>query len=236
MSRNAEVAGLLEEFADLLEARDVEYKPRTYRRAAENIRGHPAAIEHLAADGESGVKELDGVGDAIASKVVEYVETGGVEELDDLRDELPVDMAALTSVEGVGPKTVGTLYEAFGITDLDELETAAEAGEIQEVSGFGAKTEQNILDNIPFARESQQRERLGEARPVADAVTDYLADSDAVDRVDVAGSIRRWKDTIGDVDVLVASENSDAVVDAFTDWDNADDGIEAGTPLSLIPL
>ncbi len=229
MSYNDEVARLLFEFADRLEARGVEYKPSAYRRAAENVAEYPEPVEQLAATGQDAVAEIDRVGDAIASKIVEYVETGAISELDELRESMPVEMAALTSVEGVGPKTVGTLYEALGITDLDELEAAAEAGEIQAVSGFGAKTEQNILENIPFARESQQRERLGEARPVADAVTDYLADSDAVDRVDVAGSIRRWKDTIGDVDVLVASEDSDAVVDAFTDWDNADDVIEAGT-------
>ena len=229
MSYNDEVARLLFEFADRLEARGVEYKPSAYRRAAENVAEYPEPVEQLAATGQDAVAEIDRVGDAIASKIVEYVETGAISELDELRESMPVEMAALTSVEGVGPKTVGTLYEALGITDLDELEAAAEAGEIQDVSGFGAKTEQNILENIPFARESQHRERLGEARPVADAVTDYLDDSDAVDRVDVAGSIRRWKDTIGDVDVLVASEDSDAVVDAFTDWDNADDVIEAGT-------
>ena len=229
MSYNDEVARLLFEFADRLEARGVEYKPSAYRRAAENVAEYPEPVEQLAATGQDAVAEIDRVGDAIASKIVEYVETGAISELDELRESMPVEMAALTSVEGVGPKTVGTLYEALGITDLDELEAAAEAGEIQDVSGFGAKTEQNILDNIPFARESQHRERLGEARPVADAVTDYLDDSDAVDRVDVAGSIRRWKDTIGDVDVLVASEDSDAVVDAFTDWERADDVIEAGT-------
>ncbi|AQL41883.1 DNA polymerase/3'-5' exonuclease PolX [Halorientalis sp. IM1011] len=228
MSRNAEVASLLEEFADLLEAKDVEYKPRAYRRAAENIRGHPAAIEHLAADGEDGVKEIEGVGDAIASKVVEYVETGGIEELDELRNDLPVDMAALTSVEGVGPKTVGTLYDALGITTLDELEDAAENGEIQEISGFGEKTELNILDGVAFAREAHERELLGEARPYGDRVRDFLSGVDAVESVELAGSIRRWRPTIGDVDVLVGSDDADAVISAFTDWDAAETVIEAG--------
>ena len=228
MSRNAEVASLLEEFADLLEAQDVEYKPRAYRRAAENIRGHPAAIEHLAADGEDGVKAIDGVGDAIASKVVEYFETGGIEELDDRRNELPVDMAALTSVEGVGPKTVGTLYETLGITTLDELETAAENGEIREISGFGAKTEQNILAGVAFAREAHERELLGEARPYGDRVREFLTGVDAAAEVELAGSIRRWRPTIGDVDVLVGSDDAAAVIDAFADWDAADTVIEAG--------
>ena len=229
MRSNDEVARLLVEFADRLEATGVEYKPNAYRRAAENIADHPEPIDQLAATGEDAVAEIDRVGDAIASKVVEYVETGSIDELEDLRESLPVEMAALTSVEGVGPKTVGTLYEALGITTLDELEAAAEAGEIQEVTGFGAKTEQNILDNIPFARQSQQRERLGAARPVADDLCAYLDTLDVVGRVDVAGSIRRWKDTIGDVDVLVASDDGEAVVEGFTDWDDADDVIEAGS-------
>ncbi|TKX73735.1 DNA polymerase/3'-5' exonuclease PolX [Halorubrum sp. GN11_10-6_MGM] len=229
MSRNDEVATRLEEFADLLEATGVEYKPTAYRRAAENVRDHPEPIEGLAADGEESVAEIDRVGDAIAAKIVEYVETGEIEELDELRAELPVDMAGLTAVEGVGPKTVGSLYDALGVSDLDELEAAAEAGEIQEVSGFGAKTEQNILDNVSFARESRERTRLGDARPLADDALAYLADRDAVESVEVCGSIRRWKPTIGDVDLLVASEAREPIVEAFTDWEEADATIEAGT-------
>ncbi|VTT87378.1 DNA polymerase X family [Halorubrum sp. DM2] len=229
MSRNDEVATRLEEFADLLEATGVEYKPTAYRRAAENVRDHPAPIEGLAAEGEDAVAEIDRVGDAIAAKIVEYVETGAIEELTDLREELPVDMAGLTAVEGVGPKTVGTLYDALGISDLDELEAAAEAGEIREVSGFGAKTEQNILDNVPFARESRERTRLGDARPLADDALAHLAHRDDVAAAEVCGSIRRWKPTIGDVDLLVASDERDPIVEAFTDWPAADATIEAGT-------
>lgn len=226
--RNAEVASLLAEFADLLEARDVSYKPNAYRRAAENVRDHPRAIEDMAAEGEDAVAEIDQVGDAIASKVVEYFETGEIEELEELRAELPVDMAALTRVEGVGPKTVAALYEELGITTLDELQAAAEEGRIREVKGFGPKTEENILENVAFAKQAGERQRIGHARPLADDVLAFLRDVDAVDQVEVAGSIRRWKDTIGDVDVLVASDEGEAVVGAFTDWPGADDIIEAG--------
>ncbi|MHB9288284.1 DNA polymerase/3'-5' exonuclease PolX [Halobacteriales archaeon Cl-PHB] len=229
MSRNQEVAALLEEFADLLEAQDVDYKPRAYRDAAESVRGHHQPIEDLAAEGQDAVEELDNVGDAISSKIVEYFETGEIEELAELRQELPVDIRELTSVEGVGPKTVGSLYEALDIQTLDDLEAAAEAGEIQEVTGFGAKTEQNILDNIEFAREAHERQLLGEALPRGEDVRDYLRDVPAVEEAKLAGSIRRWQPTIGDVDVLVASDDQEAVVDAFTDWPQADVVIEAGT-------
>ena len=228
MSRNDEIATLLEEFADLLDAEGVEYKPRAYRRAAENIRDHPGDIEGLAAEGEASVGEIDRVGDAISSKVVEYFETGEIEELGELREALPVDMRALTAVEGVGPKTVGSLYEALGITTLDELEAAAEAGEIREINGFGAKTEQNILDNVEFAREAHARTLLGTAHPYGVRAKRYVADVDAVETCALGGSLRRWRPTIGDVDVLVGSHESEAVVDAFTDWPEVESVIEAG--------
>ena len=156
------------------------------------------------------------------------MQTGTVEELEDLREPLPVEMEALTSVEGVGPKTVGSLYEALDIRDLDDLEAAAEAGEIQEVKGFGPKTEQNILEGIDFARESHDRQLLGEAVPLGESVRAYLADQSAVDSVELAGSLRRWKPTIGDVDVLVGSDDGEAAVGVFTDWPEADSVIESG--------
>ncbi|MFB6129013.1 MAG: DNA polymerase/3'-5' exonuclease PolX [Halorhabdus sp.] len=228
MTSNAELADRLEEFADLLEAKDVEYKPRAYRRAAENVAEYPGDVAELAVDGVDAVQQIDRVGEAIASKIVEYVESGEIEELEELRADIPVEMDALTSVEGVGPKTVGTLYAELGVETLDDLEAAAEAGEIQDVSGFGAKTEQNILEGIDFAREAHERQLLGEARPRGERVREYLRGVDAVERCELAGSLRRWKPTIGDVDALVASTDGPAVVAAFTDWDGADRVIEAG--------
>ncbi|WP_135819849.1 DNA polymerase/3'-5' exonuclease PolX [Halostella litorea] len=225
---NDEVADRFEEMADLLAAKGVEYKPRAYRRAAENIREYPRPIDERATQGADAVQAIDGVGEALADKVVEYAETGKIAELAELRAELPVEMDALTRVEGVGPKTVGDLYAALGIRTLDDLERAAREGEIREVKGFGAKTEENILDNVDFARQATKRQRIGEARPLADAALALLDGVDVVERAEVAGSLRRWRETIGDVDVLAASDDAGAVVDAFTDWDRADETIEAG--------
>jgi DNA polymerase (family 10) len=223
-----ELAARLEEMADRLEATGVEYKPNAYRRAAESVREQPRSVAELAREDPEALEDLPDVGEAIASKLAEYVDTGAIEELEELREELPVEMSELTAVEGVGPKTVGSLYEALGVADLDDLEAAAEAGEIREVSGFGAKTEQNILEAVAFARAAGDRMLLGEARPVADDALATLRTADVVERADVAGSIRRWKDTIGDVDVLVGSEDGPAVVETFTGWDAVDDVIEAG--------
>ena len=229
MTTNAELAARFEEFADLLEADDVEYKPRAYRRAAENVLAHPVPIAEAVRSGdEDAIHEIEGVGDAIAAKIVEYVETGAIEELEELREALPVDIADLTRVEGVGPKTVGTLYRELDVRTLDDLEAAAEEGTIREVSGFGPKTEQNILENIEFARTVGQRHLLGVARPLADDVLAFLEGTPAVDRCAVAGSIRRWRETIGDVDVLAATVEPETVVDALGDWDSVDDVIESG--------
>ena len=230
MSENDAVATLLEEMADRLEARDVDYKPNAYRRAADNIRGHTVAVERLHEEGgEDAIAEIDDVGDAIAAKTAEYLETGTIGELEDLREELPVEMDALTAVEGVGPKTVASLYDALGVETLDDLEAAAEAGEIREINGFGKKTEANISENIPFAREARKRSLLGEARPLADRVVDFLDGRAEVKAVETAGSIRRWRPTIGDVDVLVGSDDGSAVIDAFERWEGTDSVIEAGT-------
>jgi DNA polymerase (family 10) len=230
VSRNDEVATLLEEMADHLEARDVDYKPNVYRRAADSIRAHAVDVARLhEEDGEDALAEIDDVGDAIASKTAEYLGTGTIEELEELREEMPVDMDALTAVEGVGPKTVASLYEALGVETLDDLEAAAEAGEIRDVEGFGPTTEENIAESVPFARESRERSLLGEARPVADRVVAFLESVEAVESVETAGSIRRWRPTIGDVDVLAASDDDEAVVDAFEGWEGADDVVEAGT-------
>jgi DNA polymerase (family 10) len=228
VTRNGEVAALFEEFADRLDAMDVRYKPQAYRRAAENIQAHATDIQALAEEGQDAVGEIPGVGDAISAKVIEYFETGAIAELETLRDELPVDIDELTAVEGVGPKTVGDLYEALGVTQLDELEAAARADEIQTLKGYGAKTEQNILDAIPFARESRERELLGDARPVADRLLEYIGEHKAVERVDTAGSLRRWRPTVGDLDILVGSTESESVINAFAEWNEAESVIEAG--------
>ncbi|QLC33829.1 DNA polymerase/3'-5' exonuclease PolX [Halarchaeum sp. CBA1220] len=228
MSQNAEVASVLEEYADLLEAQGDDYRPNVYRRAASNVRDYPEDIAALADEGAEAVREIDGVGEGIAEHVVDYLETGTFEELEDARAALPVEMAELTSVEGVGPKTVRKLYDALGVETLDDLESAAESGEIREVKGFGAKTEANILDHVAFARRAQERELLGDTRPLADDIVDYLADADGVARVEAAGSVRRWRETNGDVDVLVASDAGDAVGDSLAAWERTEETIETG--------
>jgi DNA polymerase (family 10) len=231
---NGEVADRFELMADLLEANDIEFKPRAYRRAAESVRGHPRSVADVAREDPDRLEAIEGVGSSIADKIVEYVRTGEIAELNHLREQLPVEMDALTRVQGVGPKTVATLYEALGVRTLDDLERAAENGEIRSVSGFGPKSEQNILDGVAFARSAGERQLLGRARPVADDLLAWLRGVDPVEQCEVAGSIRRWRATVGDVDVLVGSDRPGEAVSAFTDADRVEEVIEAGTSKAAI--
>ncbi|MDZ7689308.1 MAG: DNA polymerase/3'-5' exonuclease PolX [Halobacteriales archaeon] len=211
-AENDEIAAMLEEFADRLEAKSVEYKPRAYRNAAESVReASPGELD--------APKTIPDVGDAIASKIEEYRETGHVEELEELREEMPVEMVELTRVEGIGPKTVGKLYDALGITNLDELEEAARKGRIQNVEGFGEKTEQNILEGIEFARQSAERSLLGDSLPKARELVARVEETEGVVRAVAGGSIRRRKETIGDIDIVVVSEDREATADAVTGWE-----------------
>lgn len=228
MRRNEEVAQRLEEMADLLEAQDVEFKPRAYRRAAERIRDLGQPVEVLADAGEEALTDVEDVGGAIAAKIIEYLDTDQIEELEELKEELPVDMEALQRVEGLGPKRIGALYDALEITTLEELEAAAEAGHIQEVEGFGAKTESNILERIPFAKEAAKRHLLVYGVEVAEEILAELEADSAVKRCSVAGSIRRWLPTVGDVDLLVATEDPTAVRETIEASENVATILEAG--------
>ncbi|MFB6110970.1 MAG: DNA polymerase/3'-5' exonuclease PolX [Halobacteriaceae archaeon] len=232
MTRNGAFADALLELADRLEARDVDFKPQMYRTAAANIRDHPESLDGLVASGR--ITAIDGVGESIAEKAATFLDRGTFDALERERERLPVDMPALTAVEGLGPKRVKALHDALGIRDLDDLEAAAEAGDIATVSGFGEKTQQNVLDRIEFARQTRKRELLGEARPVAEALLDSLEAVSGVEACETAGSLRRWKETVGDVDLLAATDEPEGAIETFTRLDRVDDVIEAGTTKASI--
>ncbi|MGC9444176.1 MAG: DNA polymerase/3'-5' exonuclease PolX [Candidatus Methanospirareceae archaeon] len=230
--KNRVVADILYEIADLLEMQEVEFKPRAFRRAAQNIESQGEDIEELYQEDRLG--DIPGVGESIANIIAEYLETGAVERLEKLRKQRPMDIKSLSAVEGLGPKRITKLYQELGITNLDELETAAKKGHIREIKGFGEKTEQNILENIAFARKSQQRFLLGYVLPEAEEILALLEDH--TDRVDVAGSLRRKKETIGDIDILAVAAQPAAVMDFFTELDRVEKVLAKGDTKSSVRL
>ncbi|MFB6092619.1 MAG: helix-hairpin-helix domain-containing protein [Haloquadratum sp.] len=230
--KNQEIAHLLREIADFLEIRDVEYKPRAYRTAARSIESLSEDVEGVYERGE--LEEIEGVGESIGEKIAEYLETGELEYYEELKSDLPVDIEALTSVEGVGPKTAKELYRELGIQTLDELESAAEAGEIADLEGFGEKSQQNILDHIERAKESEARMLLGRAFPIAADVETRLRDDDAFDRVDVVGSFRRRRPTVGDIDVLATAPDPEQAMEVFCGHDDVKEVLSRGETKSSV--
>ena len=212
--KNREIADILYEIADLLEIKGVQFKPRAYRRAAQTIETLPEDVKAIYERGE--LQEIPGIGFGIASKIQEIMETGSLEYLEELREELPTGLRELMEIEGIGPKTALKMHKNLKISNIDELESAAKNGRIRVLEGFGEKIERNILQSIETYRNTQERFLLGYILPIAKEIEEKSKNLEAVTRISLAGSIRRRKETIGDVDILVTSQQPLKVMNFFT--------------------
>ncbi len=229
-----EVAAILSEVADLLEIKGVRFKPHAYRRAAQAIETLTEDIVTVAREGR--LDEIPGVGKSIAGKVQEIVETGSLGYLASLREEIPEGVRDLTRIEGIGPKRALTLSRELGIRNLDDLEAAAKAGLIRDLPGFGQKTEQNILASIQMSRMAGKRHLLGSVLPVAREIEQRLASLSSVGQVSLAGSIRRRKETIGDLDILATSMRPEEVMEAFSSLPGVSRVLARGTTKTSVVL
>ncbi len=213
---NAEIARVMREIAVFLDMDGVPFKPRAYEKVAYAIE---AVDEPVAAiykrGGIKAVEEIPGVGKSIAEKIVELIETGRLPYYDELRKKTPVDVAALTAIEGLGPKNIKTLYQELRVRTVADLEKAALAGKIRELPHFGEKSEQKILKGIGFLKQSSGRFLLGAVLPLMMEIEARLGRLAGVQRVTIAGSIRRRKETVGDGDILVIAKKPDAIMDFF---------------------
>ncbi len=230
--RNREIAKILYEMADLLEIKGIEFKPRAYRRAAMNIESLGVDIEDLYRRGE--LEKIPGVGKSIAEKIAEYLKTGTIKKWEELKKEIPVDIESLSSIEGLGPKMIKTLYEKLGVKNIDDLERVAKQGRIRRLKGFGVKTEKKILESIEFARRKQERFILGYILPEANKIVENLRPY--VSKISLAGSIRRKKETIGDMDILAVSPNPDTAMDIFVKMESVDKVLARGITKSSVRL
>ncbi|HEC75788.1 MAG TPA: DNA polymerase/3'-5' exonuclease PolX [Thermoplasmatales archaeon] len=230
--KNQEIAKILYEIAALLEIEGVEFKPRAYRKAAQNIESLSVDIEELYR--ENKLEKIPGVGKSIAGKIKEYIETGKIKKLDELRKKIPIDIESLSNVEGLGPKMIKTLYEKLGVKNINDLEKVAREGKIKELKGFGEKIERKIIENIEIARTRKHRFLLGFVLPEAYAIIDEI--KPYVRKVDLAGSIRRRKETIGDIDILAVSNNVEKVMNVFTEMKRVEKVLAKGTTKSSVRL
>ncbi len=217
MMKNDEVARIFYDVAIYLEMKDENlFKIRAYEKAALTVESLPDDIEHLYKKGGlDALQELPGIGKAIAEKIEELITTGRLKFYEELKKEIPVDLDSLRRIEGMGPKKILVLYKKLGVKNIEDLEKAAKSGKIRELANFGEKSEQNILKGIDFVRRSKGRYLIGDVIHLVAEIEKRLRELSVVKRATVAGSFRRKRETVGDIDILVTSDQPEKVMDFF---------------------
>lgn len=224
--KNRDVKRVFEEIADLLELGDGNpFRIRAYRRAAMIVEGLP---EDVAGMREEDLCRIPGIGKDLAGKIRELCDRGRIGLREELSRQFPEGILAILRVPGIGPKTARLLLDRQGIKTLDELEAAAQRGTLAELPGIREKTVRNILQGIAQLRKGTDRIPLGEALPAARRIREILLRAAPKGRVELAGSLRRWKETIGDLDLLATSRNPDAVMAAFVGMPFVKEVLERG--------
>jgi len=233
---NADVEDIFNQVADLLEIEGAnQFRVRAYRNAARTVGGLSRNAADMVEEGED-LTELSGIGEDLASKIEEIVKTGGLEQLEKIKARTPPGLAELLKVSGLGPKRMQTLREELGITSLDELEHAAKEGHIRHIHGFGEKIEAGILEDLERVREDEGRTLLMVAEQVAEPLVDYLREAEGTSQVVVAGSYRRRKETVGDLDVLVTGDDGTRAIEHFAQYEDVAEVVSKGETRSTVTL
>ncbi len=213
MSANARVSQILFKIGEVFTIKEDRFRSRAFNTAAQRIVSLTEDIRKIRDQGE--LQEIPGVGKGIAAVIEEFLDTGHSQVLEELEASLPPGIREMMRLEGIGPKTALRLQKALDIASIDDLEKAAKEERIRVLKGFGEKTEANILEAIEEIRSRQNRFLLGSVLPIIDEIKAYMAESEGVKAVEVAGSARRRSDTVGDLDVLVASLKPEIVSERF---------------------
>jgi DNA polymerase (family 10) len=230
--KNQEIGKIFNEIADMLEIKnDNPFRIRAYRRAALNVEGLTRNVEALS---DPELLKIPGVGKDLAAKIVEYISTGKIKAHEELKKEIPPIVLALESVPGLGPKTAMLLHEKLHIKSIDELAQLAEDHKLTGLPGIKTKTEENILKGIGMLKRGMERQPMGKVLPIAHDIVDQLRNSAPLTRIDIAGSLRRWKDTVKDIDILAMSDNPKEVMKAFVQLPQVKDILMHGPTKSSV--
>ena len=233
---NADIAATFEEIADRLEIQGANpFRIRAYRNAARTLGELPQEARALLEQGDD-LTRLPGIGDDLATKVNEIVTTGRCSLLDRLRKDLPPAVTELLQIPGLGPKRVKTLYHDLEVQTVEQLYRAARDGRIRNLPGFGEKTELNILQAVEAHASQTRRFKLAVAAQYADALCTFLQAIAGVDKVTVAGSFRRMRETVGDLDILVTAAAGSAVMMRFTSYDEVAEVLSSGSTRASVIL
>ena len=234
---NREIAAIFNETADLLEIQgDNPFRIRAYRNAARTVQSLPqSAAEFISEDGD--LTKYQGIGKDLAGKIKEIVETGSFEALEDLKKEVPEELGKLMNISGLGAKRVSKIYKQLKITTLEQLKKAIDSGKINEIEGFGEKTGQNILEEIGrLEQEQSQRSKLPVAEEIAEALIEYLQKAKGVKEIQIAGSFRRRKETVKDLDILVTCRQGSKIMEHFVSYEDVRKIVSKGTTRSTVLL
>lgn len=234
---NKQITLVLREMAALLEMEGVLFRPRAYEKVAEEIVGFDAELFELyRAGGRKALFKVPGVGEGIANHLEEIFKTGIFKEYQKLKRKIPVDVAGLTAVEGVGPKMVKVLWQKLKIRNLSDLEKAARSGKIAKLEGFGARSQEKILKGVEFLKKSGGRAVLGLVLPEIRQLEKTIQSLLGVEKAMVAGSIRRRRETIGDIDILAVSKKPTEVMKCFVKLPQVDHVYGTGTTKTNVRL
>jgi DNA polymerase (family 10) len=237
---NFEIAKIFYDIADLQELLDIQWKPRAFRKAAQAIEALPEAIEDIYKKGGiKALREIPGVGERIAKKIVEFIETGKISEYEKLKAKIPSGLAELISIESIGPKKAIRLWRELGVKDLNSLKKAIEQHKIAKLRGFGPKSEENIAKGIEAFERSKGRFLLGDVLPIAQLIISRLKKLPEIGHVSEAGSTRRKKETVGDLDILVTIKSPKAaekIMSVFTTMPEVARILAKGPTKSIVVL
>jgi DNA polymerase (family 10) len=244
--KNREIAEEFYEAADILEYQQVEWKPRAYRRAAQMIENLGGDIEKIyRKEGKAGLEEIPGVGESIADHIAEYLETGKIEKFENLKKKAPFGTSELMEIRGLGARKMKKLADALGIKSVADLKEAIQAHKLRDLEDFGEKTEENLAKAIEQYEKTHSRMSLGKALPLAEELISALK-SECKNRncridpskIIYTGSLRRFKETIGDIDILAEAEKEEAekLMEAFVSLPDVDQVILKGSTKSSIIL
>ena len=213
--KSSQIAKVFQDVADLLELKgENPFKIRAYQKAARSIEHLPVEVEQLVT--EDRLREIPGVGEAITKKITELVTTGHLEYYEKLKAEFPEGISSLLDIPGVGPKTAMLLSGELGVSSVDELEAAIVGGKVARLYRMGDKTAENILHQIQALRRKDRRIPIGEALPVVDDISLRLRYLPGVRNLAPAGSLRRFQETVGDIDLMCTADNAKDVIQTFT--------------------
>lgn len=207
------------------------YRVRAYDKASRVLENLDKSVEEV-----DDLEDINGIGESIAEKIRQYIDEGEIDKHQDLKEEIPEDFIELLQVKGFGPETLKTLRDELDTETKKDIRKALEQGEVEELEGYGEKSQQNMLDGLKMEEESSERILLWDALDISEELERIVGDFDGVKKIAIAGSIRRKKDTVGDIDILVAADEDkvDSILDDFTNMDNVEEVLQQGEAKSSV--